>query len=54
VPTALDDVEELTPFAAAERYGSEAPIALDRQRALEWAACAIEWARDAIEQAAGR
>jgi len=54
VPTTLDDVEDLTPFAAAERYGSEAPIALDRARALEWAASAIEWARDAIEQAAGR
>lgn len=26
LPATLDDVEELTPFAAAERYGSEAPI----------------------------
>jgi len=51
VPTALDDVEELTPFAAAERYGSEAPIALDRGRALKWAADAIAWAQGIVPQA---
>jgi hypothetical protein len=48
LPSTLDDVEDLTPFAAAERYGSEAPIALDREQALEWAAAAIAWAQDIV------
>jgi len=54
VPTTLDDVEDLTPFAAAERYGSEAPIALDREQALKWAARAVEWARSSVEEADGQ
>jgi HEPN domain-containing protein len=49
LPSTLDDVEDLTPFAAAERYGSEAPIGLDRDQALAWAAAAVEWARQQIE-----
>lgn len=50
LPPTLDDMEFLTPFAAAERYGSEAPIGLDRDQALRWAAAAIEWAGGIIEQ----
>jgi HEPN domain-containing protein len=50
LPSTLDDVEDLTPFAAAERYGSEAPIALDREQALKWAAAAIAWARGIVPQ----
>lgn len=51
LPSTLDDVEDLTPFATAERYGSEAPLGLDRDQALKWAAAAIAWARDVVEQA---
>lgn len=60
LPSSLDGIEELTPFAAIERYGGEEPIPstpgpegpspLDRDQALNWAAAAIAWARDAVEQ----
>jgi HEPN domain-containing protein len=49
VPSALDGAKALTPFAAAERYGSSEPVGLDRDQALSWAASAIEWARGQIE-----
>jgi HEPN domain-containing protein len=52
LPPALDDVEDLNPFARDERYGTETPIGLDRDRALQWAAAAIEWARGIVEQPA--
>jgi HEPN domain-containing protein len=58
LPPSLDGIEELTPFAAIERYGGEEPIPsttgpegpdlLDRDQALTLAATAIAWARDAI------
>lgn len=50
LPSTLDSVEDLTPFAAAERYGSETPLSLDRDQALKWAAEAIAWARSIVEQ----
>jgi HEPN domain-containing protein len=50
LPAALDDVEDLNPFAHDERYGTETPLGLDRGQALQWAAAAIEWARDIVEQ----
>ena len=50
LPSTLDDVEDLTPFAVAERYGSEAPITLDRDQALVWAAAAIAWARGIVPE----
>lgn len=43
LPSTLDDIEDLTPFAAVERYGSEAPISLDRDQALKCATEAIAW-----------
>jgi HEPN domain-containing protein len=49
LPSTLDGMEALTPFAMAERYGSEAPIGLDRDQALKWAASAIDWAQQQIE-----
>ncbi|MGC2375174.1 MAG: HEPN domain-containing protein [Solirubrobacteraceae bacterium] len=49
LPSTLEGMEELTPFAAAERYGSSTPIGLDRAQALAWAATAVEWARQQIE-----
>jgi HEPN domain-containing protein len=48
LPSTLDDVDDLNPFAAAERYGSEVPVALDRDQALKWAAAAIAWAAQSI------
>jgi HEPN domain-containing protein len=54
-PVALDGVEDLTPFALAERYGAEAPLTLDRDRAMRLAKVAIEWARTIVDDAdAGR
>jgi HEPN domain-containing protein len=49
MPSTLDGMEQLTPFAAAERYGSPTPIGLDRDQALCWAASAVQWARQQIE-----
>jgi HEPN domain-containing protein len=50
LPSTLDGVEDLTPFAATERYGSAAPIGLDRDQALKWATAAIAWARSIVEE----
>jgi HEPN domain-containing protein len=49
LPATLDGAETLTPFALAERYGSEAPLALDRDQATRWAAAAIAWAGAVID-----
>jgi HEPN domain-containing protein len=49
IPSTLHGVKELTPFAAAERYGSATPLRLDRDQALEWSADAVVWARDIVE-----
>lgn len=54
LPGTLDGVEDLTPFALAERYGSEAPLALDRDQAMRLAAAAIAWARTVVAEAAAR
>ncbi|HEY3865650.1 MAG TPA: HEPN domain-containing protein [Solirubrobacteraceae bacterium] len=51
LPSTLDDIEDLTPFSAAERYGSEAPLGLDRDQALKWAAAAIAWAHAIVTPA---
>ena len=50
LPTTLDDMEALTPFAMTERYGSATPLGLDREQALKWAAAAIAWARGIVPQ----
>src|ERR1700677_721591 len=50
LPTTLDGIKALTPFARDERYGAETPIGLDREQALKWAAAAIEWARGIVPQ----
>jgi HEPN domain-containing protein len=49
LPTTLDGIEALTPFASDERYGAVTPIGLDRDQALKWATAAIEWARGIVE-----
>jgi HEPN domain-containing protein len=50
LPSALDDAEDLNPFARDERYGSETPLGLDRDQALTWAAAAIAWAQEIVGQ----
>jgi HEPN domain-containing protein len=50
LPTTLDGIEALTPFASDERYGAETPIGLDREQALKWVAAVIAWAQGIIEQ----
>ena len=50
LPSTLDDVEDLIPFAAAERYGSEAPLSLNRDQAIGWASAAIAWARTIVQE----
>lgn len=50
LPSTLDGMQRLTPFAAAERYGSAEPIGLDRDQALAWAAAAVAWARGIVER----
>jgi HEPN domain-containing protein len=59
LPSSLDGMEQLTPFAAIERYGGEEPIPsvpgsqksdpLDRDQALKWADAAVAWAREVID-----
>jgi HEPN domain-containing protein len=60
LPSSLDGIEQLTPFAAIERYGGEEPIPtipgpegpspVDRTQALKWATAAIAWARSIVEE----
>lgn len=50
LPSALDDAEELNPFAHDERYGSETPLRLDRGQALKWATAAVAWAQGIVAQ----
>jgi len=49
LPTTLDGIKALTPFASDERYGSEAPTDLDRDQAMQWTAAAVAWARGIVE-----
>ena len=51
LPTTLDGIKALTPFARDERYGADTPTGLDREQALKWTAEAIAWARGIVEQA---
>lgn len=50
LPSSLDGIEQLNPFATDQRYGSEAPIGLDRNQALTWATAAVAWAQGIVEQ----
>mgnify|MGYP005813246743 CR=1 FL=1 len=44
VPADLAGADELTPYAAAIRYGLGDPSAVPTSDALRWAALAVEWA----------
>jgi HEPN domain-containing protein len=54
LPSTLNGMEYLTPFAATMRYGSSEPVRLDRDKALAWAAEAVAWARSLVEEADGQ
>ena len=49
LPTELDGVDRLTPYAAGLRYDDDQPSIVGRETALNWAAAAVAWARDQIE-----
>jgi HEPN domain-containing protein len=53
LPATLAEIEELTPFAVAERYGSLTPMDLDRDQALAWAAAAVAWAQSILASLTG-
>lgn len=44
LPSDLAEVDRLTPYAAAIRYGLGDPRAVSTPDALRWAALAIDWA----------
>lgn len=50
VPKELGGVDYLSPFAVTVRYGASPSTALDRDKALAWAAAAVAWARSVVEQ----
>ncbi len=54
LPSTLDGMEHLTPFAATMRYGSSEPVRLDRDKALAWATSAVAWARSVIDEVESR
>jgi len=41
LPSTLDGMDKLTPFAVIERYGSEVAGPLNRDHALKWASAAV-------------
>ena len=51
VPDALREADQLTPYAAALRYGDEDIDLVDRSTALNWVTAAVEWARGMVEPA---
>jgi HEPN domain-containing protein len=53
LPSALDGIKQLTPFATTGRYGEGPPGNIDRDQALAWAAAAVAWAQTLIQAAAG-
>jgi HEPN domain-containing protein len=46
---ALDQLDLLTPYGVAGRYGSRSPGTVDRATALDLAAKAVAWARVVVE-----
>lgn len=47
-PRDLSEVDRLSPFAVRLRYGAAHTAALDRDRALRWAAVAVKWAQGQV------
>ncbi len=48
LPGDLRDVDRLTGYAAAARYGAEDPELVDRETALRWVTAAVAWARGIV------
>jgi hypothetical protein len=49
LPTALGDLDLLTPYGVAGRYGARSPGTVDRPVAVDLAAQALTWARAVVE-----
>lgn len=47
---ALDQLDLLTPYGVAGRYGARSPGTVDRATALDLAAQAVAWARTVVEE----
>ena len=45
LPTSLDEVDLLSPYATAMRYDDAPPQGVSRDTAVQWAMTALEWAR---------
>ena len=51
VPTALDELDLLTPYGVTARYGARSPGTVDRGTALDLATRAVAWARAVVDPA---
>lgn len=54
LPSALADVDRLTPYGVRFRYGSAVAGDVTRAEAAAWASEALSWARDRVSQSAPR
>lgn len=52
LPTTLDEIDRLTPYAVQARYGSEDPHTVSRAVALEVATAAVSWAAAVLQNPA--
>jgi HEPN domain-containing protein len=50
IPSELDDLDLLTPYAARARYEAPDPATVDRKTALALASAALEWAVRLIDE----
>jgi HEPN domain-containing protein len=53
VPSELDGIDQLTPYAARLRYGGEVSGGVDRATAMRWATTAVAWARGIVKPLTG-
>jgi HEPN domain-containing protein len=50
LPSTLNQVDLLTPYGVAARYGARSPGTVDRATALDLATKAVDWARAVVEE----
>jgi HEPN domain-containing protein len=49
LPKEMDEVDQLTPYAAGLRYDDDQPNIVGRETALSWATVSVAWARGQIQ-----